>query len=101
MLTEYVLAELRPEVVVHWITEPDNTQHAHGVGSAEARHALREVDRGLGTILDALERSGVADTTDVLVLSDHGVTRHTSAVDVDRWLIDAGLRPEPRATTSS
>jgi arylsulfatase A-like enzyme len=95
VLIEHVLAELRPDVVVHWITEPDTTQHAHGVGSPQAVHALRELDRGLGTVLDALERSGMAETTDVLVLSDHGVTRHATAVDVDRWLIDAGLKASP------
>jgi predicted AlkP superfamily pyrophosphatase or phosphodiesterase len=67
-----VLAELRPGVVVDWLTEPDTSQHAHGVGSPEAAQALREVDRGLDTVLDALEQSGMAETTDVLVLSDHG-----------------------------
>jgi arylsulfatase A-like enzyme len=92
VLIEYVLGELRPDVVVHWITEPDTTQHAHGVGSPQAVQALREVDRGLGTVLDALERSGIGESTDVLVLSDHGVTRHATVVDVDRWLIDAGLK---------
>jgi arylsulfatase A-like enzyme len=97
VLIDYVLAEFRPDVVVHWITEPDTTQHAHGVGSAEAVAALREVDRGLGTVLDALKRSGTAGTTDVLVLSDHGVTRQTSAVDVDRWLVDAGLKAGPQS----
>jgi arylsulfatase A-like enzyme len=92
VLIEYMLAEWRPDVVIHWVTEPDHTQHTHGVGSPQARHALREVDRGLGAVLDALERAGMAGTTDLLVVSDHGTTRYTSAVSVDRWLIDAGLK---------
>jgi predicted AlkP superfamily pyrophosphatase or phosphodiesterase len=82
VLIDYVLAELRPEVVVHWITEPDHTQHAHGVGSPQALNALREVDRSLGTVLAALQRPGMAETTDLLVVSDHGVTRYASAVSV-------------------
>ena len=97
VLIDYVLAELRPEVVVHWITEPDHTQHAHGVGSPQALNALREVDRSLGTVLAALQRPGMAETTDLLVVSDHGVTRYASAVSVDRWLIDAGLKGEARS----
>src|SRR4029450_11067955 len=96
VLIEYVLAELRPDVVVHWITEPDTTQHAHGVGSPQAVHALRELDRGLGTVLDALERSGMAETTDVLVLSDHGVTRHATAVGVTRGVTARGAKDRAR-----
>jgi arylsulfatase A-like enzyme len=97
VLIEYVLAELGPDVVVHWVAEPDRTQHDHGVGSPEALDALREVDRSLGTVLDALRRYGMADTTDLLVVSDHGVTRHTSAVNVDQWLVDAGLKAGARS----
>jgi arylsulfatase A-like enzyme len=97
VLTEYVLAELRPDVAIHWITEPDHTQHTYGVGSPEALAALRGVDRNVGVILATLERLGIAATTDVFVVSDHGVTRYTSAVSVDRRLVDAGLKEGPHS----
>jgi arylsulfatase A-like enzyme len=97
VLIEYVLAELGPDVVVHWVTEPDRTQHDHGAGSPETLDALRQVDRSLGNVLDALRRYGMAETTDLLVVSDHGVTRHTSAISVDRWLVDAGLKAGARS----
>jgi arylsulfatase A-like enzyme len=41
VLREYVLPELRPAVVINWLTEPDHTQHHLGVGSPGARRALR------------------------------------------------------------
>src|SRR5262249_27072589 len=44
-LREYVLPELRPAVVLNWLTEPDHTQHAVGVGSPSAREALGHDDR--------------------------------------------------------
>jgi arylsulfatase A-like enzyme len=97
VLSEYVLPELQPDVVVNWITEPDHTQHAYGVGSPEALDALRDVDRSLGATLGALERLGLAETTDLFVVSDHGVTRYASAVSVDRSLIDARLKAGPRS----
>jgi arylsulfatase A-like enzyme len=97
VLIGYVLAEVRPEVVLHWITEPDHTQHAHGAGSPEALDAVRRVDRSLGSVLAALQRPGMAGRTDLLVVSDHGVTRYASAVSVDRWLVDAGLKAEARS----
>jgi arylsulfatase A-like enzyme len=92
VLTEYVLADLRPDVAIHWIGEPDHSQHGRGVGSPQALAALRNVDRNLGGILATLERLGIAAATDVFVVSDHGVTRYTSAVSVDQMLVDVGLK---------
>jgi arylsulfatase A-like enzyme len=97
VLTEYVLPALRPDVVVHWITEPDHTQHAYGAGSPDAVAALREADRSVGAIHAALERLGLAQSTDLFVVSDHGVTRYASAVSVDQPLIDAGLKRGPQS----
>jgi arylsulfatase A-like enzyme len=97
VLTEYVLAELRPDVVLHWITEPDHTQHAYGTGSPDAVAALREADRSVGATLAALERLGLAQSTDLFVVSDHGATRYASAVSIDQRLIDAGLKRGPES----
>ena len=92
VLLEYVLPELGADVVIDWFTEPDHVQHAYGVGSPQARAALRTVDREVGAILDALERLDLRSRTNLFVLSDHGVTRHGEAVDVARALVDAGLK---------
>ena len=36
VLREFVLPELRPDVVITWLTEPDHMQHAFGAGSPSA-----------------------------------------------------------------
>jgi arylsulfatase A-like enzyme len=95
VLLEYVVPELAPDVVIDWFTEPDHVQHAYGAGSPQAREALRLVDRHVGSIVDVLERLGLTSRTNLFVLSDHGVTRHTEAVDVGRALVDAGLKEGP------
>ena len=41
VLRDYVLPELRPDVVIDWMGPLDAAQHDHGVGSAEAKTALR------------------------------------------------------------
>src|SRR5712691_2216267 len=41
VLREYVLPELRPDVVINWLTETDHTQHDVGVVSPSAREALK------------------------------------------------------------
>ena len=86
VLREYVLPELRPDVVINWITEPDHTQHALGAGSPDARASIRNADRHIGLILESVE------APNVFVASDHGFTVNVGTVDVARELIDAGLK---------
>lgn len=92
VLREYVLPELQPEVVIDWQTEPDDAQHNHGTGSQEARKALGNSDRNLGLTLAKLKDLGLADKTDLIVLSDHGFSLHNFKVDATRALINAGLK---------
>jgi arylsulfatase A-like enzyme len=92
VLREYVLPEYRPEVVIDWQTEPDGAQHRYGTGSEEARKALANSDRNLGLTLAKLQELGLADSTDVIVTSDHGFSLHNFRVDASRALITAGLK---------
>ena len=92
VLREYVLPELKPDVVIDWQTEPDGTQHRFGVGSQEARTALANSDRNLGLTLAKLHELGLADKTDVIVLSDHGFSLNNFRIDATKALINAGLK---------
>jgi arylsulfatase A-like enzyme len=95
VLRELVLPELAPAVVINWLTEPDHSQHVVGVGSPQAREALRNGDHEIALVLDTLERLGLAATTSVLVISDHGFTTNTAGVDVAGALVGAGLKAAP------
>ena len=95
VLREYVLPELRPAVVIDWLTEPDHTQHSRGVGSPGAREALRHDDREIAEVLATVEQLGLAASTSVFLVSDHGFTTNTAGVDVAAALIDAGLKASP------
>ena len=92
VLREYVLPELKPDVVIDWQTEPDGAQHSHGTGSQEARAALTNNDRNLGLTLAKLQELGLADKTDLIILSDHGFSLNNFRIDATRALIDAGLK---------
>lgn len=98
VLREYVLPELRPDVVLNWLTEPDHTQHHAGVGSPAARSALRSDDREIAEVLTALDGLGLTASTSVLVTSDHGFTTNTAGIDVGRALVEAGLKAAPDST---
>jgi predicted AlkP superfamily pyrophosphatase or phosphodiesterase len=98
VLQEYVLAELRPDVVINWITEPDHTQHDVGVGSPSAREALQNDDREIARVLETLDALGLLASTDVFVISDHGFTTNTAGVDVTGELVAAGLKAASDST---
>src|SRR6185295_5862308 len=92
VLREYVLPELKPDVLIDWQTEPDGAQHSHGTGSPEARKALANNDRNLALTLSKLRELGLEDKTDVIVASDHGFSLHDFKVDATQALIEAGLK---------
>ena len=92
VLREYVLPELKPDVVIDWQTEPDGAQHKFGTGSPEARKALSNSDRNLALTLAKLQELGFGDKIDVIVASDHGFSLHNFRVDTSRALINAGLK---------
>ncbi len=92
VLREYVIPELKPDVVLAWMSEPDHTQHVMGVGSPEAREILQNDDRHVGFILKKLETLGLLDQTNIFIISDHGFGTLGFGVNVNRELIKAGLK---------
>jgi arylsulfatase A-like enzyme len=95
VLRDYVLTDLNPDVVVNWLTEPDHLQHAIGAGSPQARDAIRNDDREVGLLLDRLRELGLAEKTNLLVVSDHGFGHSAFGVDVTGELTKAGLKAGP------
>lgn len=89
VLTDYVLPEIAPAVVVQWLCEPDSSQHAAGLGAPETLAAIRGNDARLGRLLAAVEASGVPTT--VIVASDHGHSTVTGMVRMTETLAEAGF----------
>lgn len=89
VVTEYVLPELAPDVLVCWLNEPDASQHATGLGTPEAAAAIRGNDALFRRLLDALVRDGVPTT--VIVASDHGHSTVTGMRVIADALTDAGF----------
>src|SRR5262249_11371513 len=74
MYLSYVLtpAERRPDLSLIWFRSPDSTEHDYGPGTRAYQDAVREQDRLLGLLVDRLTALGLLDTTDTVVVSDHG-----------------------------
>jgi predicted AlkP superfamily pyrophosphatase or phosphodiesterase len=91
-LREYILPELKPDVLAVWFTEPDGSQHDHGAGSPEALAELGNSDRDFGLLLDALAKRYPGRPINVMITSDHGFARHGKAVNITKALVAAKLK---------
>jgi Type I phosphodiesterase / nucleotide pyrophosphatase len=94
IVTELVLPELDPTLLLYWHADPDKTQHHCGFGSPEALEAIRDADRHLGNLLTALESNGGLANTVLAVVSDHGYVTVDPKVTAAEPLRAAGLGPE-------
>jgi predicted AlkP superfamily pyrophosphatase or phosphodiesterase len=87
VLREYVLPELKPGVVIDWMTEPDGSQHRYGVGSPEALAALKVDDEQIGLLVEKLRGT----KTNLIVTADHGFAAEPDPVDLNSALAAAGV----------
>ena len=81
-----------PKFSLLWQSEPDFSQHDFSPGSETALAAIKSSDNNLARILDALEKRGLRDKTDIIVVSDHGFSTIAQTVDVAKSLQNAGFK---------
>ena len=93
-LTEFLWREDIPDFSLLWLSEPDLAQHNFAPGSREATAAIKTVDDDLATVLSALEKKKVRDSTDIFVVSDHGFSTIRRSIDVVALLNKARFHAE-------
>ncbi len=87
------LDQVQPQVTLMWLSDPDHTQHEHGVGAPLTLQAIRLVDAELGRIIATLAAKGLQDKVNVFVTSDHGFSTHTGKMNLQSLLkaeVDSG-----------
>jgi predicted AlkP superfamily pyrophosphatase or phosphodiesterase len=66
------LKKERPTLTFIHLDHVDGAGHKHGHGTPEYYASVEEADRLIGKVLEGLKEAGMAETTVVLVTSDHG-----------------------------
>lgn len=84
----------RPRLVTAWFRGSDSAGHRGGPDARAARAALRAQDAELGRLLDGLAQRGLAETTTVFVVSDHGMTKVRRGLRLGAELSHAGVRAQ-------
>lgn len=90
-----ITPDQRVDQLLRWIDQPashraalftlyfeqvDHAGHSYGPDSPQVDAALREVDGALARLVDGLEKRGMFDHTNLVIVSDHGMTATNSAL---------------------
>jgi len=62
-----------PRLTTLYMENVDKAGHSYGPDSTEYRDAIVQADQIIGQVLDGLDAGGLAATTNVIVVSDHGM----------------------------
>jgi len=90
-VTDLLWKDGLPALSVIWLGEPDLTEHESAPGAPPALAAIKSSDENLAAILSALDRQAARETTDLLVVSDHGFSTIKRSIDLRKILSDAGF----------
>eukprot|EP01128_Nolandella_sp_AFSM9_P008446 TRINITY_DN511_c2_g4_i1.p1 TRINITY_DN511_c2_g4~~TRINITY_DN511_c2_g4_i1.p1 ORF type:complete len:494 (+),score=90.16 TRINITY_DN511_c2_g4_i1:41-1483(+) len=71
--------EEKPSFATLYFDGVDHQGHAHGPTSNEVITSLIQVDSTIGHLIGALDRSRVRDSTNVIIVSDHGMAATSSS----------------------
>jgi predicted AlkP superfamily pyrophosphatase or phosphodiesterase len=81
-----------PALVVFWQHNPDVTQHHRGLGTQANLDALKISDANLASIRDTIAKLGIADRTDLMVVSDHGFATIRALAPLAQLLVAKGIK---------
>ena len=98
----------RPAFVSLYFEQADVAAHNYGPGSLQVDEALVTVDAALGRLVEGLRQRGMFETSNLIVLSDHGMSATSPErvvlldqfVNVDHIelvssIVNAGINPKP------
>jgi predicted AlkP superfamily pyrophosphatase or phosphodiesterase len=99
-------ADSAPALVLLYLGDVDQAGHAQGPDSPQVDSAIARVDSAVGRLEDGLAAGGLADSVDLLVVSDHGMAPvepghlvflddylDPATVEVSEWAPMLPLRP--------
>ena len=87
----YLMEKHKPNLLLLHFKDLDHVEHRYGPASPEAAATIERIDGYIGALLAALKESGLENTTDVFVVSDHGFMSYDIESQPNVLLAKAGL----------
>lgn len=78
-------------LVTLYYGEPDNVGHAKGPDTPDRKEIIRQIDRTIGYLKDAIDRHNLTDGLNVIITSDHGMTTVKKKPQVDEVILNKYL----------
>jgi arylsulfatase A-like enzyme len=90
---EEVLKRRAPAVALLWLSEPDYTGHHTPLGSPEHCRAISSADTNVRRVAETVARLDPSGERILLIVgSDHGMETVDETIDLDKLLVEAGLK---------
>ena len=86
-----IIRRYKPNLLITHPGYIDSARHRSGVFSELVNQSLRDTDRWIGMLWDAVCDAGIQDSTDIVVMGDHGQLNITRRINFNVFLADAGL----------
>ena len=87
----HIIRAHKPNLLLYHLLSLDSTHHTYGPKTMAGTATIAFVDSCVRRIVDAVEASGMADKTTLIVLSDHGFKAFRSQIQPTAALAAAGL----------
>lgn len=78
-------------LVTLYYGEPDNVGHRKGPDHPDRKDIIRQIDRTIGYLREAIGRHDLTDTLNVVITSDHGMTTIKKRPQVDEIILNKYL----------
>ncbi|XP_054638769.1 ectonucleotide pyrophosphatase/phosphodiesterase family member 7 isoform X2 [Dunckerocampus dactyliophorus] len=76
------------DLVTLYYGEPDNVGHTRGPDHPDRKKIVRQIDRTIGYLTEAISRHGMNDSLNVIITSDHGMTTVKKRPLVDEIILN-------------
>jgi predicted AlkP superfamily pyrophosphatase or phosphodiesterase len=90
-LATFILKKHKPNLMLVHLVDLDEAEHHFGPDSPQAAATLEKIDGHIGELLAADQAAGLADSTDVFIVSDHGFLPVEMEIKPNVLLVKAGL----------
>jgi len=90
-LAAFILEKHKPNLLLLHLGDLDEVEHQFGPDSPQAAATLEKIDGHIGEMLAADQAAGLADSTDVFIVSDHGFLPVKAEIKPNVLFVRAGL----------
>lgn len=90
-MSAYIIRKYKPSFVALHLPAVDHAEHHDGRDGDQVRRAVAGADRAIRTIVEALDKAGVAEQSTIIVTGDHGFAERQATFSPNILLSQAGL----------